>query len=38
MANNNISISVKDHKFKIKVGNENTAIKKHKNEAMVMGN
>lgn len=28
MANNNISISVKDHRFKIKVGNENTAIKK----------
>lgn len=27
MANNNISISVKDHRFKIKVGNENTEIK-----------
>ena len=31
-----IQFSVKDHRFKIKVGNENTVIKKHKNEAMVM--
>jgi hypothetical protein len=31
-----IRFSIEDYRFKIKVGNENTAIKKYKNEAMVM--
>ncbi len=31
-----IQFSVEEYRFKIKVGDENTVIKKYKNEAMVM--